>query len=110
MSIENSKQLDSKNGDTLWKDAIAKEMYQVLVAFKIFEEGESPPPGWTKSTGHIIFDVKMYFARNARWVNNGHLNPDPETSSYAGVVSCESIWILLTTAALQGVNLLAADI
>ena len=39
MSIDHVKQLDAKNGDTLWQDFIAKEMYQVLVDSKILEEG-----------------------------------------------------------------------
>ena len=45
-SIEHAKQLHAKNGDTLWNDAIAKEIYQVLVAFEILEDGESLPPIW----------------------------------------------------------------
>ena len=36
--------------------------------------------------------------------------PDPETSKYAGVVSQESIRILLTHAALHGVPVVATDI
>ena len=39
MSIEHAKQLDAKNRYTLWQNALTKEMYQVLVAFKILEEG-----------------------------------------------------------------------
>ena len=53
-----------------------------------------------KSSGHLIYDVKMDFTRKARWVKDGHRAPDPETSSYAGVVSRESIQIAPTTAAL----------
>ena len=61
-------------------------MSNVGVAFKILETGESPPPGYTKSSGHIIFDVCMRFQRKSRWVKDGHRIPDPDTSSYAGVV------------------------
>ena len=85
-------------------------MYQFLVAFKILKDVESPSPVWKKSTGHLTFDVNMEFIRNARWVKDGHWNPDTETSSYALVVSCESIWIALTTSALKGVYVLANDI
>ena len=109
-SVQHAHQLDEQNGDTFWRDAIAKEMYNVSVAFKILEEGESLPPGWTRSSGHIIFDVKMDFTRKARWVKDGHKTPDPDTSQYAGVVSRESIRILLTHAALHKVDVLAADI
>ena len=109
MYLENSKLLDAKSVDNLRQDAIAKEMYQVLVNFNILEDGESPPPGWEKSTDNIIFDAKMDFMRKARWVKDGHCNPDSETSSYAGVVSLDIIQIALRTAASQGVYLLSAD-
>ena len=52
----------------------------------------------------------MDFTRKARWVKYGHRTPDPETSSYSGVVSCKSIRILLTYAALHEVDVMAADI
>ena len=85
-------------------------MSNVGVAFKILERGESPPPGYTKSSGHIVFDVCIIFQRKARWVKYGHLTPDPDTSSYAGVVSRESIRVLITHAALHGVPVMAADV
>ena len=44
MYIEHAKQLDTNNIYKLWQDCITKEMYQVLVAFKILEERESAPP------------------------------------------------------------------
>ena len=47
MSIENSKLLDANNLDTLRQDAITKDMYQVVVSFKILEDGESISPLWT---------------------------------------------------------------
>ena len=65
-------------------------------------EGEKPPPGWSKSSGHIIFDVKMDFTRKARWVKDGHKTPEPEWSTYAGFVSRDSVRIALTYAALNG--------
>jgi len=33
-------ELDKENGNTLWQDAITKEMYEVGMAFKILEDGE----------------------------------------------------------------------
>jgi hypothetical protein len=86
-------------------------MYNVLVAFKILEENEHLPVGDTKSSGHMVFDVKMDFTRKARWVIlDGQKHPDPESSSYAGVVSRESVRIALTFAALNDLDVLAADI
>ena len=85
-------------------------MSHVGVAFKILETGESPPPVYTKSSGHIVFDVHMSFQRIVRWVKDGHCTPDPDTSSYAGVILRESIRILLTHAALHGVPVMASDV
>ena len=60
--------------------------------------------------GHIIFDVKMDFTRKTRWVKDGHKTPDLETSSFAGVVSCDSIRIALTHMALLRLPVLGANI
>ena len=109
-SVEDAKRIDAKNGNTLWCDAINKEMSNVGIAFQILGPGEKAPPGWTKASGHLVFDVKMDFTRKARWVKDGHRTPDPTTSSYAGVVSRESIRIALTYAALMGLDVWAADI
>ena len=109
-SIEHAIKIDKANDNTFWQDAIAKEMYNVSIAFKILEDDEYLPVGYKQSSGHLVFDVKMDFTRKARWVKDGHKHPDPEASSYAGVVSRESIRILLTYAALNGIDVLAADI
>ena len=66
--------------------------------------------GWWKVTGHIIFDVKMDFTRKARWVLDGHKTQHVDYSTYAGVVSCESVRIALTYAAFIKIDICAADI
>ena len=63
-----------------------------------------------KSSGHLVFDVKMDFTRKARWVKDGHKTSDPEQSTYAGVVSRESVRIALTYAALNNIGVTACDI
>ncbi len=59
--IAHAKQLDAQNGDTFWKDAITKEMANIGIAFAIQDEGVKVPPGWTRASGHLVFDVKMDF-------------------------------------------------
>ena len=108
--IKHAEEIDHRNQNTFWKDAIKLEMSNVGVAFKILERGESPPPGYTKSSVHLVFDVCMSFQRKAWWVKDGHRTPDPNTSSYAGVVSRESIRILITHAALHGVPVMSEDV
>ena len=85
-------------------------MSNIGVAFKILDTGETPPRGYRKSSGHMIYSVRMGFTRKLRWVRDGHCTPDPESSSYAGVVSRESIRILLTHAALNGLRVMTADV
>ena len=109
-TIKEAKILDERNGNTLWQDAIVLEMFEVGVAFKILGDDENTPVGYTKSGGHMVFDVRMNFTRKARWVKDGHKTPDLDNSKYAGVVSRESVRIALTYAALHGVEVLAADI
>ena len=75
----------------MWEKAYRKEMKNVGIAFEILDEGARAPVGWKKSSVHLIFDVKMTGERKARLVKDGHRTPDPETSSYAGVVSRESV-------------------
>eukprot|EP00957_Ditylum_brightwellii_P192087 14622560-Ditylum_brightwellii.AAC.1 len=52
----------------------------------------------------------MDFTRKARWVLDGHKTAAPDGSTYAGVVSRESVRIALTYAALNGLGVTAADI
>ncbi len=109
-SVRNAIKINQKNGNTLWQDALLKEMGNVCVAFEILGPGVKAPPGWQKASGHLIFDVKMDFTRKAHWVKDGHKTLDSATSSFAGVVSCDSIRIALTHAALLGLPVLGADI
>ena len=85
-------------------------MFEVGVAFKILDDHESTPVGYTKSSGHIVWDIKIDFTRKARWVKDGHRTLDLKDSKYVGVVSRESVRIMLTYTALHGIPVLAADI
>ena len=102
--------LDQKNGNDFWAKSLEKEMTNVGIAFEILGDSETAPHGWAKQTGHIIFDVKMDFTRKSRWVLDGHKTTDPIGSTYAGVVSRDSVRIALTYAALNDIDVLAADI
>ena len=85
-------------------------MHEVGVAFEILDSDVALPVGFRKVTGHLVFDVKMDFTRKARWVLDGHKTPPPEGSTYAVVVSRESIRIAFTYAVLNGMDMFAADI
>ena len=76
-SVEHAMEIDQKNGNTMWRDALALEMFNAGVAFEILEEGQPAPAGWKKASRHLIWDVKMDFTRKARWVLDGHKTADP---------------------------------
>jgi hypothetical protein len=75
-SVLEARRLDEENGNTLWWDAICKEMRNVRVAFEEMEGWpDKLPPGFQEVRCHLIFDIKMgeNFRRKARKVQSGHL-------------------------------------
>ncbi len=71
-TVNKALELDKKNGNTFWADAIAKEMKDVCAAFKILLDGQSVPIGYQKLPCHMIFDIKMEdFRCKARLVAGG---------------------------------------
>jgi len=54
-SVAEAKRLDKANGDTLWWDAICKEMKNVRIAFEEFEGDVSAiPPGYQEIRCRMI--------------------------------------------------------
>ena len=109
-TVEEAYVFDKANANTLWRDAIAKEMANVSIAFELMEVRESLAPGYKKTSCHMIFDVKLTGQLKARYVMDGHKTGEPDGSTYAGVVSRDSVRIAFTYAALNGVDVMAADI
>jgi hypothetical protein len=112
-SVAETKAFDEENGDTLWWDAIWKEMKNVRPAFEVWEKDISElPPGYQQITCHMIFDVKMgeNFRRKVRFVADGHKTKTPAAMTYSSVVSRDSVRIALTIAALNDLDILACDI
>ena len=60
----------------------------------------------------MIFDINMEgrFTRKARYIAYGHTTDPPSSITYSSVVSRDSIIIAFTLAALNGVEIRAADI
>ena len=112
-SVIQARQIDAKCGNTLWWDAICKEMKNVRPAFEVFEGGtDQLPGGYQETKCHMIFNVKIgeNFYRKARLVAGGHTTETPATLTYSSVVSRDSVRIALTMAALNGLTVMACDI
>ena len=109
-SYADYKRLDKDNGNNVWIDALKKKMEDIGIAFKVLEEDEHLSVGYKKSIGRIIFTVNMDFTCKAVWVKDGYCTPNLTMPNYAGVVSRESIHILLTHADIHRVSMKEADI
>jgi hypothetical protein len=72
--IKNAIDLDKKNGNSLWHDAIKTEIkqltdYQTFIALDL---GEDITKGYQKIPYHIVFDVKYDLQHKARMVASGN--------------------------------------
>ena len=82
----------------------------LLPYFHILDHNEENPVGYEHINCHLIFDVKMDFCRKAQFVDGGHTTKPPAESTYTGVVLQESVQIAFTLAALNELDIFAADI
>ena len=99
-------EIDKENSNTIWADAISKEMKNVLVAFDILDEDTDLPQGFKFLEYHMIFDVKIEDVwYKVRLVAGGHRTEDPKCMSYSSVVSHETVRIALTIAVLNDLQL-----
>ena len=94
----------------LWEDAIRKEMQEVRVTFNIKEKNMEVESGPEFLECYTIFDVKMDFTRKARFVVNDAKTRDIPSSTYAGVVSKETVRIAFTYVALNDLDLFVEDV
>ena len=108
--LAHTEQLDTENGNRLRQNAHDKEIFNVSIDFEILENGKPASVGWTKTSRHLIWDLKINFTRKERWIYDRHHPPDPKQSNYTKVVARESILIALTFAALNEIEVTAADV
>jgi hypothetical protein len=72
--IKNALNLDKKNGNNLWEEAIETELKQLTdyETFIVLDSGEDIPKGYQKIPYHIVFDVKYDLRHKARLVAGGN--------------------------------------
>ena len=114
-SVKEAYEIDRDNGNTLWADAIKKEMANFGIAFSSSEEQnphELERLGYQWINCHMIFDVKLgeNFRRKARLVAGGHMTDTPASMTYSSVISRDSVRICLALTALNNLKVLSGDI
>jgi hypothetical protein len=108
-SVKQALAINRNMGTSFWKDAIEKEMSNVLPAFE-FRDDDVMPPGFKKIDCHMVFDVKLDLVRKARFVAGGHQTDPPKESVYSRVISRDSVHLAFLTAALNDLEILLADV
>ena len=58
-NVVKAQELDAKNGNIYWQDAIKKKYNNTKVAFKLLEDNSKPLPAFKEITCHLIFEVKF---------------------------------------------------
>ena len=59
MMFNNAHATDKKNVNTLWQNAIQKDMENVKIEFQTIPEGKKPHNGFQYVNCHRVFDIKM---------------------------------------------------
>jgi hypothetical protein len=88
--IKNAIDLDKKNGNQLWQEAIKTELKQLTdyQTFIVLDSGEDIPTGYQIIPYHMVFDVKYDLRRKARLVAGGNWTVNDKEDIYSGVVVC----------------------
>ena len=101
-TVEEEIILYKANNNTLWSDAILKDMTNLKVTFKIIDDDEYFPRNHQFVKCQMILDVKIEnFRRKARLVAGGPMTKASVAVTYAIVVSCETVCIAIAIAVLN---------
>jgi hypothetical protein len=108
-TVEEALGIGERTGTDFWRKAIKQEMKNVLPAFKFIDD-DVVPRFYKHIDCHMIFDVNIDLTRKARFVAGGYQTDPPKVSTYLSIVSCDSIRIAFTLAALNDLDVLSADV
>ena len=110
-SLRHARKLDEQNGNTLWKEAILKELKQLddYNTFKLVQDEKIED--YQEIPYHFVFDVKFDLRHKARLVAGGnHCEELPKEDTYSGVISLTAVRILFLITTLHKLDLIAADV
>ena len=113
-SVQEALKIDEETNTTYWRDAIEDEMRKIkeMDVFKVYDGKPEDLFGYKCISTHMIFDIKLgeNLRRKARLVADGHKTDPPSSVTYSSVVSRVSVRICLLIAALNELDLQAADV
>jgi hypothetical protein len=111
-NIKEAYDLDKRNGNNNWQDAMQKEK-DSLLAYSTFHDEVHIKflPGYKNIHVHFVFAVKHDLRNKARLVAGGHLtDPNTTDSKYSSVVSFLSMQIAIVAGERSNLILMVGDI
>jgi hypothetical protein len=111
-NVKEALELDAKNGNTFWRDAIKLEIDSLvnLECFDFHSANYHPGEDFQWTTLTMIFDVKQDLRRKARLVAGGHLVDSLDNDVYSSTVKGISVRLLHVIAHKQKLDLLCGDV
>jgi Reverse transcriptase (RNA-dependent DNA polymerase) len=110
--IKNAINLDKKNGNNLWQEAIKTELKQLTdyQTFIILNSGDNIPKGYQKIPYHIVFDVKYDLRHKARLVAGVNWTVNDKEDINPGVVHMDTVRIGFFLGELYALSCCVCDI
>ena len=62
--MDEALEIDKREGNTFWQNAINKETYKYRVDFKSLDQYDKSPVVYNKIICNFIFDIKMDITKN----------------------------------------------
>ena len=110
-NVKEAYELDKKNGNTLWSDAMKEEVASLLEYTTFRDEGPIQfLAGYKRIIVQFVFAVKHDLRHKARLVAGGHLTPATLEGTYSGVVSVRSLRICLVAGELNRLRVMVGDV
>ena len=112
-NVKHALEIDKENGNKKWQEAMKLEVSQLFDfnVFRVLEDGEPVPEGFTRIPHQIVFDVKFDGRLKARLVGGGHRTPEVHHEEvFSSVVSMEAVRLGFLIAKLNNLQVCAGDI
>ena len=111
-SVKRAYELDDLLEQTLWRDAIEKELatMEKNKVFRILTRGQRAPYNYQFAPLHMVFDIKADGTHKARFVAGGHIVDSSGYAAYASVVKTSNFRILMTLAEREQLQMITGDI
>ena len=114
-NIAEALQMDKEAGNTMWADAIKKEMGNLdrLKVFKYYPSDKDflVVKGWQKAPLRMIFDIrKEDRTYKTRFVVGGHRVDSSDCNTYSSQVDTLSVLLIFLVCQHQNLSLMTADV